>query len=62
MSAALEVAQHHDATEMAYVERVGCRVDAELCCHMLFLQQLFCSWHHLVYHTAPGKFFNKVFH
>lgn len=60
MAAALQVAQHHDAAEVTYVERVGCGVGTQIGRHHLFLQQFFRSRHNLSQHTAPAQFFYEV--
>ncbi len=60
MSAALEMTQHHHSAEMADVERVGSRVDTEICGGHLFLELLLGAGHDSVDHSTPGKFFYKI--
>ena len=62
MSATLEMTQHHHTAKVSDVQRIGRRVDAEICCHLLFLQQFVGAWHHLVNHATPCEFFNKILH
>ena len=58
----LEMAQHHHAAKVTDVERIGCGVDAEVCCYLFFLEQFICTWHHLVNHASPSKFLYEIFH
>ena len=60
VSAALQVTQHHHAAEVAYVQRVGCRVSAQISSNLLFLQQFFRTRHYLAQHATPFQFFYKV--
>ena len=57
----LEVLHYHDAYQVTYVQRVGRRVDADVCrCH-LFGELLFGAGHHVVYHAAPTELFYEIF-
>ena len=57
---ALEVAEHHHGAEVSDMEGIGGGVDAHVSGNHLLAQQLFSAGHHLVEHTAPCQFFNKV--
>ena len=61
MTATLQMAQHHDTTEVTDVERIGRGVSTEVCRNHLPLQKLFRTGHYLREHTTPFQFFNKVF-
>ena len=61
MTTALQVSEHHNTTEMSYVQRVGCGVGTKIGGNHLLLQQLFCSGHDLCQHATPFQFFNKIF-
>ena len=56
----LQVAQHHDAAEVSYVEGIGRGIGAEVGCHHLLLQEFFRTRHDLCEHASPFQFFNKV--
>ena len=60
MAAALQVAQHHDATKVAYVERVCRGVSAQIGGDHLFFQQFFGARHDLGQHAAPFQFFYEI--
>ena len=62
VAAALQMAEHHNTTEMTDMQRVGSRVGAQVSRHHFFLEEFFRSWHHLCQHSAPAEFFNKVLH
>ena len=57
---ALQMLEHHHAHEVAYVERVGGRVNAEVCRSHTFFEEIFSSGHRLVHHAAPGEFFYEI--
>ena len=60
MACTLQVLQHHDAHEVADMERVGSRVDTHVCrCHF-FVELFFCAGHHIVDHPAPFEFFYEI--
>ena len=60
MAATLQMAQHHDATEVTDMETVGRRVDAHVGRHLFFLKEFFGAWHHLVYHATPCEFLYEI--
>ena len=60
VAAALQMAQHHDATEVTDVERVGCRVGAQIRRHHVGIEILLSAGHNLREHTAPAQFFNEI--
>ena len=60
MARALEVLEHHHAYEVADMEGVGRRVDAEVGRGHFFFELFFCAGHHLVNHATPGEFFDKI--
>ena len=60
VSCTLQVAEHHHATEVADMERIGGRVNAHIGRYHAFVKEFFCSGHHLVEHTAPFQFFYKI--
>ena len=60
MAAALQVAQHHDAAQVADVQGVGCGVGAEVGGYHLFLEEFLGAGHHLCQHPTPFQFFNKI--
>ena len=62
MTAALQVAQHHNAAEVANVQRVCRRVSTQVGRYHLLLEQFLGTGHHLGQHTTPAQFFYKVFH
>ena len=61
MTAALQMAQHHDTAKVSDVERVGSGVGAEVSRYHLPLQEFFCARHNLCEHASPFQFFNEVF-
>ena len=60
VTATLQVAQHHDTTEVTDVERVGCRVGAQIRRHHVGIEILLSAGHNLREHTAPAQFFNEI--
>ncbi len=60
VAGALQVLEHHDSHEVAYVQAVGGGVDAEIRCGHAFFEFFVGSGHELVYHAAPCEFFYKV--
>jgi hypothetical protein len=60
MAATLQVTQHHDTTEVADVQRVGCGVHSQVSCYHLLLQEFLGTRHYLCQHTAPFHFFNEI--
>ena len=57
----LKMTEHHHATEVADMERVGGGVNAYIGRHHLaFVKQFLRAGHHLMKHTAPLEFFYKV--
>ena len=60
VAAALQMAQHHDATEVADMETVGSGVDAHVGRHLFFLKEFFGARHHLVDHAAPCEFLYEI--
>ena len=56
----LKMAEHHHATEVTNVERVGCGVDAHIGRHHFFFKKFVGAWHHLVEHATPFEFFYKI--
>ncbi len=62
VSAALQVAQHHNATQVPNVERVGGRVGAEVGRHGVFQKVFLGARHDLREHTTPFQLFNKILH
>ena len=57
MSATLKVTEHHNATKVAYMERISGRVCTKVSSHHLLLEKFLCPWHNLCEHTAPFEFF-----
>ena len=60
VAGALQVLEHHHAHEVAYVEAVGCGVDAQVGRGHAFLEFFVGAGHVLVNHAAPGEFFYEV--
>ena len=56
----LEVFKHHDTDKMPYMQAVGSRVYAQICCCHLFFELFLGAGHHLVNHAAPGEFIYKI--
>jgi hypothetical protein len=60
VAAALQVAEHHDATEVSDMQAVGSGVSSQVSrCHA-FHQKFFRSWHDLCEHATPFQFFYKI--
>ena len=56
----LQVAEHHNAAQVAYMQGVGRGVDAQVCRYLFFLEKFFSAGHNLVEHTPPLYFFNEI--
>lgn len=61
MSATLQMTQHHDTAKMANVQRVGCRVGAQIRRHHVGIEIFLSTGHNLREHAAPAQFFNEIF-
>ena len=53
VAALLQMTQHHNATKVADVERIGRRVGAEIGRCKVLLQVFFSTRHHLGKHATP---------
>ena len=56
----LEVAQHHHTAKVTDVQGVGSGVNTQICCLLSRCQHFFCAGHHLMEHSSPFQFFNKI--
>ena len=56
----LQMLQHHHAHQVAYVQRVGRGVDAQVGRGHFLVELFFGARHHVVNHAAPFQFFNKI--
>ena len=61
VSGTLQVLEHHDAHQVANVQRVGCGVDAHIARGHLLVELFFGSGHDVVDHAAPFQFFYKIY-
>ena len=60
MSRALEMPKHHYTDQMPDMQRIGCRVYSYIRGRHPLPQTLFRSGHHVMHHTPPFQFFNKI--
>ena len=60
MAAILQVAQHHDATEVSNVKRIGCWVNAYIGRYKFLSKKFFRARHHLVNHATPFEFVYEI--
>ena len=60
VAGALKVAEHHDAAQVADVQRVGCGVNSHVGSSHALGEHFLCAGHHLVEHAAPPEFFYEI--
>ena len=54
MATMLKKTEHHHTAQVANVQRVGRRINADVSCDSFFLNQFFCSRHELMQHPTPS--------
>ncbi len=60
VAAALEMTQDHHSHQMAYMQRIGRRVESEVSRSHSLLEILLRTRHHVVHHAAPFQFFCEI--
>ena len=60
MTTILQVAQHHDATQVTNMEGISRRVNTYISRYLFFCKKFFCARHHLMEHTAPFEFVYEI--
>ena len=54
MATMLKKTEHHYTAQVANVQRVSCRINADVSRDSFFLNQFFCSRHELMQHPTPS--------
>lgn len=60
MTASLEVYEGHDLHQVADVQGIGGRVKTDISGSYFLLQLSLSAGHHIVNHSPPGEFVDKV--